>query len=105
MHLIFFVIRNIRVQLPKVLMLELVVFQFADYAAMQYSVIKHDVGKIVFIIYNDAFLASLKTKALAHFQQKLLQMGEQGVLQVFFRIRFFCIKSKKLKRERLPDVH
>ena len=40
MHFIFFIIRNVCVQLAKIFMFKLVIFQLTDYIAMQYPVIK-----------------------------------------------------------------
>jgi len=45
--------------------LELVILQFTDYIAVQYPVIKDKVCKIVFVIYDDSFLAGFKTEPFA----------------------------------------
>lgn len=43
---------------------------------MQNAIVEHKVGVIILVIDNDALLASLKTKAFAQFEDKLLQMGD-----------------------------
>ena len=45
-------------------MFKLVIFQLTDYIAMQYPVIKYEVCKIVFVIYDDTFLTSFEAKSL-----------------------------------------
>ena len=83
-------------------MAELVVFQLNDYVAVQDTIVEHQVGKIVFIIDNHPFLSCLETKSLSHFEQELLQMSNQGILQIIFR-KGFRAQSKKLKREWVID--
>ena len=65
MHFIFFIIRNVCVQLAKIFMFKLVIFQLTDYIAMQYPVIKYKICKIIFVINNDAFLTCFKAEAFA----------------------------------------
>ena len=45
-------------------MLELVILQLTNYITMQYPVIKYEVCKIVFVIYDDTFLTIFEAKSL-----------------------------------------
>ena len=70
-------------------MAELIVFQFDDDIAVQDTIVEHQVDKVVFIVDNHPFLPCLKTKPFAHFEQELLQMRYQGILQIAFREGFW----------------
>jgi len=74
----------------------------SDDIAVQDTIVEHQVGKVVFIVDNHPFLPCLETKSFAHFEQKLLQMSYQGILQIAFR-ECFRTQAKKLKREWIPD--
>lgn len=44
-------------------MLKLIILQLTNNVTMQNTMIKHKISKIVFIIYDNAFLPRLKAKA------------------------------------------
>ena len=83
-------------------MAEFVVFQFDDDIAVQDTIVEHQVGKVVFIVDNHPFLPCLEAESFAHFEQELLQMSYQGILQIVF-CKCFRAQAKKLKREWIPD--
>ena len=51
---------------------EFIVFEFYDNVTMEDAVVEHEIGKIVAVIDNDAFLPGLKTEAIAKFKEKFL---------------------------------
>ena len=57
-------------------MRKLLVLQFYDDTTMQNAVVEHKVGVIIPVIDNDALLASLKAKAIAEFEDKLLKVSD-----------------------------
>lgn len=59
LHLVLAIMRYVCVELSEVLVGELLVLQFYDYAAMQYAVVEHKVGIVVLVIDDDALLTSL----------------------------------------------
>ena len=71
LHLVLAIMRYVCVELSEVLVGELLVLQFYDYAAMQYAVVEHKVGIVIFVVDDDAFLASLEAEALAEFEDEL----------------------------------
>ena len=85
MHLVLLKVRNVSVELAQILMTELVVLQFHDDAAMEDTVIEHEVGIVVFIIDDDTFLTGLETEAFTKFQEEILKVSDEGVFQIAFR--------------------
>ena len=59
MHLVLAIMRYVCVELSEVLVGELLVLQFYDYAAMQYAVVEYKVGIVILVVDDDALLASL----------------------------------------------
>lgn len=59
LHLVLAIMRYVCVELSEVLVGELLVLQFYDYAAMQYAVVEYKVGIVILVVDDDAFLASL----------------------------------------------
>lgn len=53
-------------------MAEFVVFEFYDDVAMEDAVVEDEVGKVVAVVNDDAFLAGLKTEAIAEFEEEFL---------------------------------
>ena len=80
-------------------MRKLLVLQFDDNTTMQNAIVEHKVGVIILVIDNDALLASLKTKAFAQFEDKLLQVSDKRILQILFIYNLLCFQSEKLKGE------
>lgn len=62
---------------------------------MKQSIIEYEIGKVVSVINNHAFLARLKTKSFTQFKHKLLKMDYKIVFKVIFREIFSSIKSEK----------
>lgn len=102
-HLVLFIIGDVGIELSKVFMLELVVFQFNDDTAMQNSVVEDKVGKIVFVIDNHTFLLVLKAEAFAKFKQEFMQMVYQCILQVTFCYYVFGVQPQELERKWLTN--
>lgn len=46
--------------------------QFYDDVAMEDAVVEDEVGKVVAVVNDDAFLAGLKTEAIAEFEEEFL---------------------------------
>lgn len=59
LHFVLAIMRYVCVELSEVLVRELLVLQFYDYAAMQYAVVEHKVGIVILVVDDDALLASL----------------------------------------------
>lgn len=68
---------------------------------MQYAVVENKVGIVIFVVDDDAFLASLEAETLAEFEDELLQVADKRILQVMLVNNFLRLQSKKLERERL----
>lgn len=96
-HLVLAVMRDVCVELSEVLVREFLVLQFYDYAAMQDAVIKHEVGIIILVVNDNAFLAGFEAEALAEFEDELLQVTDKRILQVVLVNHVLSLESKKLK--------
>ena len=66
--------------------------------AFQNTVVKHKVGKEIIPVYQDSLLACFEAEPMPHFQQKVLQVVENGLLQVVFRYQSTVVQSQKLQR-------
>ena len=104
-HFVLAIMRYVCVELSEVLVGELLVLQFYDYAAMQYAVVEHKVWIVIFVVDDDTFLASLEAEALAEFEDELLQVADKCILQVMLVNNFLRLQSKKLERARLAYLH
>lgn len=71
-HLGVAVVGDVGVELAEVFVAEFVVFEFYDDVAMEDAVVEDEVGKVVAIVNDDAFLAGLKTEAIAEFEEEFL---------------------------------
>ena len=65
---------------------------------MKQPVVENEIRKIIFSVYDDAFLTRLETEAFPKFQQELLQVSEQGFFNIAFRNDIFGLETEKLKR-------
>ena len=83
-HLVFAVIGHVGVELPEIFVVELVILQLDNHIAMQNPVVEHQVGIIILVVDDDALLPCLKAEPLAQLHDKLLQMVDECLLQVFF---------------------
>ena len=63
-------------------MLEGVVLQFDEHMALEDTVVEDQVHEEVFAADHQALLPRLEAKAVAQFEQEVLQLVEQGVLQM-----------------------
>ena len=50
----------------------------------QDAVIEYKVGKEIILINQDTFLSGFKAESMPHFQQEVLQVVKDGLLQVVF---------------------
>lgn len=71
-HLSVAKIGNVSIELAEMFVTEFIVFEFYDNVTMEDAVVEHEIGKIVAVIDNDAFLPGLKTEAIAKFKEKFL---------------------------------
>ena len=71
-HLGVAVVGDVGVELAEVFVAEFVVFEFYDDVAMEDAVVEDEVGKVVAVVNDDAFLAGLKTEAIAEFEEEFL---------------------------------
>ncbi len=71
-HLGVAVVGDVGVELAEVFVAEFVVFEFYDDVAMEDAVVEDEVGKVVAVVNNDAFLAGLNTEAIAEFEEEFL---------------------------------
>ena len=71
-HLGVAVVGDVGVELAEVFVAEFVVFEFYDDVAMEDAVVEDEVGKVVAVVNDDAFLAGLKTEAIAEFEEVFL---------------------------------
>ena len=58
-------------------MAEFVVFKLYDDVTMEDAVVEYEVGKVVAVVNNDAFLPGLKTKAESEFEKEFLQVVDE----------------------------
>ncbi len=65
-------------------MAELVYLQFYNNMAFQDTVIEYEVGKEIILINQDTLLSGFKAESMPHFQQEVLQVVKDGLLQVVF---------------------
>jgi hypothetical protein len=66
-HLGVAVVGDIGVELAEVFVAEFVVFEFYDDVAMEDAMVEDEIGKVVTVVDDDAFLASFETEAIAEF--------------------------------------
>ena len=64
-----------------------------DDVTLEDTMIEDEVRLEVVGVDKNAFLAGLKAKAIAHFQQELLHMVDDGFLQVRFGPSLFALKD------------
>lgn len=84
LHHFRFEIVQIHIQLRSILMAELVYLQFHNNMTFQDAVIEYEVGKEIILINQDTFLSGFKAESMPHFQQEVLQVVKNGLLQVVF---------------------
>lgn len=53
-------------------MAEFVVFEFYDDVAMEDAMVEDEIGKVVAVVDDDAFLTGFETEAIAEFEEKFL---------------------------------
>ena len=64
--------------------------------AFQNTVIEHKVSKEIIFINQDTFLPGFKAETVSHFQQEVLQVVKNGLLQVAFCYQGTFIQSQEL---------
>ena len=84
-------------------MRQFVRFDFDDNETLQQAVIQHQISKKFIAIEMQSFLPGDKGKTIAQFQQKFLQMADDGTFQIFFVIRRFTLQAKKFQHHRVFD--
>jgi hypothetical protein len=97
------VIIHVHLQLTQILVGNFPRFNFDDHKAPQQAVVKHQVGKKLIIFEQQAFLPGNKRKAVAQFEQKLLQMADQCRFQFLFVVMGFSLQSQELEYHRVFD--
>ena len=84
-------------------MLQLAQFQINQQKAFELEVVEHQIQIEVFIIKANTLLAFNEGKALAQFQQKLLQVGDNRLFQVGFLIAF-VIQIQEVQNIGIPQI-
>ena len=74
-------------------MTEAVDLDVNDDVTLEDTMIEDEVRLEVVGVDKNAFLAGFKAKAIAHFQQELLHMVDDGFLQVRFGPGLFALKA------------
>ena len=75
--------------------------KFYYHKAAQQAIVKHKVSKKLIILYEYSFLTSNESKAITQLQQKLLQVCNKSLLQVFFIIRSLTFQTKEFQNHRI----
>ena len=68
-------------------------FQVYEDITFQHDIIEHKVYEIILCICAYQLLASHESKASSHLHHKLLQVGDDGRLQLFLRIRIILFEA------------
>lgn len=100
-HLGVAVVGDVGVELAEVFVAEFVVFEFYDDVAMEDAVVEDEVGKVVAVVDDDAFLAGFEAEAIAEFEEKFLQVVDERLFKVGFFDGVFCFESEEFKGERV----
>ncbi len=95
------VIIYIHLQLAQVLVRQFTRFDLHNNKTLQQAVVQNQVDKKIITIDMYTFLPGDEGKTITEFQQKLLQMCNNGLLQVFFVESLIAIKPEKLQEQRI----
>ena len=68
--------------------------------AVELAVIKNQIHEVIAVPDADLLLPVLEAESASQFEQKLLQMVEQGGLQIVFTENLLRLETKKFKNEK-----
>ena len=77
-------------------MLELANLEVDEHKATQQTVEEHEVNEVMFLIKGKADLPSHKREAAPHLEKELLQVVNDGALEVALGIGGLCLKPREL---------
>ena len=90
------VVVHVHLHLAQILMLELANLEVDEHEAAQQTVEEHEVNKVVLLIEGKADLPTHKGKAAPHLEKELLQVVNDGALEVALGIGGPCLKPREL---------
>ena len=93
------VVVHVHLHLAQVLMGQLVELQVNDEVAAQEAVVENEVQEVVLAVEGESFLPGLEEKTLAQLDEKPLQVGDDGRLQIGFRIAGLLLQAQELEDE------
>ncbi len=102
-HHIFPIPAHIGVELAEVFVGERFDLQLHQNVAFEDAMIEDQVHKAVGVAYQDAFLPRFETETVAQLQQKVMQLVQQGVLQVGLTHDLAGFDPEKLEDVRVAD--
>jgi hypothetical protein len=79
-------------------------FDLNHHEAAQQTVVKNQIREEFIIFNQQPFLPGDKRKAIAHFEQELLQMRNESGFKVFFIVRRLSFQSQKFKTHGVHGV-
>ena len=88
---------DIHLHLPEVLVGEFIGLKVDEAIALQEAVVEHEVNIEMFLIEGEALLARFKEEAFAHLEQEIAHAGDDGVLQLGFRVSFLRLEPEKFE--------
>ena len=95
---------DVSVELAEVLMAEAFELEFDQHVAFENAVIEHQVDKEMLVADQDAFLASFKAEAMTEFQQEVLQLVDELLLQMRFAHHLGRLQTEELENVRIANV-
>ena len=97
------VIIGVKHHLSKVLMRQFAGFEVNQNKAFQQTIIQHEINIKMVAVNRDALLSGNKTKAFAHFEQKILNVIEQSRFNIRFAQIGNIFQIQKLQNKRVFD--
>ena len=94
---------DVGVELAEVFVAELVYFQLDEHMALENALIEDEVHEAACLADDNPLLPRLETETMAQFQEKILQLVEQGILQVGFAHGLLWPKAEKLENIRVTN--
>ena len=88
---------DIHLHLAEILMGKLAYFQINQHIAAQQAVVENQIDKKMIFIEGKAFLPGFEQKAFTQFQQKILQLIDNGGLKVALGILHFFLQTEKFQ--------
>jgi len=93
------VIVHIHLHLAEVLMGELVELEIDEDVTAKEAVVENEVHEVMVFIEGETTLPGLEEEAFAEFEQKVLEMGDDGRLQIGFGVAGSFLEAEKFEDE------